>query len=673
VTLRRALVAVAALAAASAPARAAPVAAGPPGGEVTGLVAAPSDGRVAYATSPGGLFRTRDGGRRWTVVASSLGAAPQLLAVDPARPATLYAWTGERLARSADGGRRWRVLGRLPRSAGRAPSALVFDPRRPGALYLGTERSLLRSRDGGLHWREIAPLGPRFPGERPYRVAAAAVAVDGHGGVVLGGLDGLYRSDDGGARWSALDLAVHVLALAVDPERPERFYVAAVGAGVRGAPLFQTPGVFRTDDGGASWTRLEVDDLVGLAMDPAAPSTLYGTTAARDRLLRTTDAGTTWQPADAGLSGRLEALAVGGRGSRLWVGTGPDPATGAPGGAYASTARGARWLRVDAGLSASAVGAVASAARCPRRLYAAAGARLWASADGARAWRLAAEGPAPSGGQYGTPPSFSALAVDAGAASTAYAGSNVGVWRTQDGGRRWRRLDAGPDVVGFLAADPRLAGTVYAGAPGALLVTRDEGATWQDAGLDPLPQVAVSAMAFPGGRVVYAATKAVAGDGDEPRPRVGDGVYVSSDDGETWTLRSTGLADRHVGALAADPRRRSVLYAATEGGGVHRSLDGGRSWRRRGPGPRVAARRSPIAVSALAVDPATGALYAATSSGLWRSADGARSWAPLARSLVTSAVSGLSVDAAGAYLDAATYGLGVVRVPLRAGPAPRCR
>lgn len=160
-------------------------------------------------------------------------------------------------------------------------------------------------------------------------------------------------------------------------------------------------------------------------------------------------------------------------------------------------------------------------------------------------------------------------------------------------------------------------------------------------------------------------------------PRVGDGVFGSADGGATWTLLSTGLGDTHIGALALDPRHPATLYAATESHGLYRSMDAGRSWRRVGGGPIRRARR----VNVLAVDPATSRLYAANGPGawgngdwgLWRSGDGGHTWSALMPSVLHAVISGIAIDATGTYLDAGTYGLGVVRIPLRAGPAPRCR
>jgi hypothetical protein len=86
-------------------------------------------------------------------------------------------------------------------------------------------------------------------------------------------------------------------------------------------------------------------------------------------------------------------------------------------------------------------------------------------------------------------------------------------------------------------------------------------------------------------------------------------------------------------------------------------------------------------VNVLAVDPATSALHAANGTGafgngdwgLWRSADRGREWSPVLPNVLHAVVVGVAIDASGTDLDAATRGLGVIRIPLRAGSAPRCR
>jgi photosystem II stability/assembly factor-like uncharacterized protein len=98
--------------------------------------------------------------------------------------------------------------------------------------------------------------------------------------------NGVYRSDDGGATWRHLGLEEtrHVGKVEVHPEDPDVAYVAALGN--LWAPS-EERGVFRTTDGGATWEKvLYVDEHTGavdLVMDPSDPEVLYAATYQRLR------------------------------------------------------------------------------------------------------------------------------------------------------------------------------------------------------------------------------------------------------------------------------------------------------------------------------------------------------------------------------------------------------
>ena len=110
----------------------------------------------------------------------------------------------------------------------------------------------------------------------------------------------------------------------------------------------------------------------------------------------------------------------------------------------------------------------------------------------------------------------------------------------------------------------------------------------------------------------------------------GDGVFKSTDAGETWVLASSGLPDpspgspnRAVLALVINPVAPNILYVGTSGAGVFRSTDGGNTWAAISaglPSIKLFGQDPPrIFVSSLALDP-TGAttLYAGLSLGVWQ-------------------------------------------------------
>jgi photosystem II stability/assembly factor-like uncharacterized protein len=110
---------------------------------------------------------------------------------------------------------------------------------------------------------------------------------------------GLYRSDDGGARWSLLETPMTgsmVWSIAIDPTDASVMFAGT------GTP--STPGIFRSTDAGKSWERLAVDIAedcpnvgiprpTGIAVDPTNPRSIWVGLEV-DGVRHSTDGGTTW-------------------------------------------------------------------------------------------------------------------------------------------------------------------------------------------------------------------------------------------------------------------------------------------------------------------------------------------------------------------------------------------
>jgi photosystem II stability/assembly factor-like uncharacterized protein len=163
--------------------------------------------------------------------------------------------------------------------------------------------------------------------------------------------------------------------------------LAADPAGVLYATM-RLPGVFRSADGGLSWTALHDGPVDGnVAVDPSHPSTLYLCGVPGAILLESTDAGAHWAAAGRGLAGAGQGFVVAvepSRPSHLYLGT--------PRGIWRSADRGASWQPASHGLAAgelTPVGALALPARPAGTAFAGTPDGLYRTADGGDSWRLA--------------------------------------------------------------------------------------------------------------------------------------------------------------------------------------------------------------------------------------------------------------------------------------------
>jgi photosystem II stability/assembly factor-like uncharacterized protein len=262
-----------------------------------------------------------------------------------------------------------------------------------------------------------------------------------------------------------------------------------------------------------------------------------------------------------------------------------------------------RWTRIgpDGGLPY----ALAAAPSRPKLLYV--GLYLggvFRSADRGETWRFAGRG-------LGLLNDVFALAVDATAPATVWAGTGRGLFKSTDGGASWTAQRALGNGLGMVAADPRLHGVAWAGTfEGPIFQTRDGGATWR--ALPGSPQDVVALAVDPrSSSTLYAGTYTA-------------GLFKSVNGGATWKPLRTGLpASPITEQVVIDPHNPRTLFlvAATDAGRVFKSTNGGASWTRSDAGLRQ------VVVHQLAVDAGSSALvYAATNSGVFLSTNGGRTW-----------------------------------------------
>ncbi len=348
----------------------------------------------------------------------------------------------------------WRSVG--PYVGGRVV-AVSGVPSNPNLFYMGAvDGGIWKSTDYGIRWTNVSDS--TLPGSSN-SIGAIAVAPsdpqvlyagtgesDIRGDMISG--DGVFRSADAGKTWTRAGLEdTHTIAgLAIDPRNPDVVYAASMGH------VFtpdQHRGIFKTTDGGRTWTRvLFVNDSTGainLVMDPQHPKVLY---VAMWQAYRTP-----W------------TLQSGGAGSGL----------------YKTTDGGAHWTNISRrpGLPRDLLGkiGVAVAASNPSVVYATVQAHnggVFRSADGGATWtRVNDEWKLRQRAFY-----YMAIFVDPTNPNTVYMPEVDGLFVSHDGAKTFSPLHPPHGDNHIVWINPRDPKILLEGNDGGATVSTDGGKTW---------------------------------------------------------------------------------------------------------------------------------------------------------------------------------------------------
>ncbi len=538
------------------------------GGRAVAVAGVAGDPNVFYfGAVGGGVWATKNAGRTWSPIMDAMPVASiGALAVAPSDPRTIYAGSGEAdmrsdiihgngMYRSTDGGANWTHIGfDDSRQIGR----ILVDPNDPKMLLVAVlghaygpsdMRGVYRSSDGGETWTRTLFLN-RDTG-------AIDLAADPSMRVVFASLwqtrrppwsvyppssgpgSGLYRSSDGGITWTPVhgglpSEGLGKIGIAVAPSDPRRVY-AIVQA--------KAGGLYRSDDDGATW-RLQNGDVhlwergwyfCHVTVDPKDPDTLY---VSDTWLYRSRDGGASF--------GAIKGSKDGDDFHKLWI----DP----------SDSR-RMVLGSDQGASVSVDGAATWSSWFNQPT----GQFYHVAADAAFPYRL-----------YGAQ-------QDSGAAMILSRSDHAKIWA-----RDWRPISAGGES-GYVAPDPRDSNLVFGGA-----VDREDLRSNQTRSVSPTagkPGPWREEWTLP---LVF---------GRDAELYFGDQfVWRTRDRGAHWERISDDLARRRAGvpdtldaasavnvsepephgvvyALGPSPVRSNALWAGTDDGLIHLTLDGGRTWR----------------------------------------------------------------------------------------------
>ena len=243
------------------------------------------------------------------------------------------------------------------------------------------------------------------------------------------------------------------------------------------------------------------------------------------------------------------------------------------------------------------------------------------------------------------------LAVHPDDQSTWYVAVGSGnVWKTTNAGTTWEPIfdDQGSYSIGCVTVDPNRPETVWVGTGenvggrhvgygDGVYRSRDGGKAWENLGLRASEHIGMIAVDPRDSETVF-----VAAEGPLWSPGGDRGLFKTTDGGATWDKILGGGEYTGVNEIHLDPRDPDVMYAVTQqrfrnvaalinGGpesGIHKSTDGGRTWRELTVGlPAQDKGRIGLAISPLDPDVVYATVeLAQREGGFYRSDDGGESW-----------------------------------------------
>ncbi len=640
---------------------------GPPGGRIFDLFADPAEQDVVFAITANGVFRTDNGGLSWGPSSNGLTTV-STSAIVGAQGRLYIGTTLDGVFRSDDGGMNWRRV-----SDGLETldiRSLAVDPNNADVLYAGTRNGgIFMTDNGGAGWIKVnnglllftppnAP--PVFEGD----YSAIAIAPNDsqtiytlQSSAVNPGTGILFRTTNGGAQWNPIAFAGSGFSVKIDPEDSGTIYVGTslgltithdsfastepdtfLGPTVTDIAIDPTDTdvlyvstrlsrIFRSDDRGMTWTAINdgmaVGETFSLAVDPHTPARVYAGLNGTG-VFRSLDMGTNWKLASDGIFGTdVRVIAIDPQDSSNVL------AGAFGGGLFLSENGGNRWEEARDGLIATQPRAIAFAPQNPQVVYAGSvnpfsqgqGA-LFRSDNGGRDWENLPNG---------TGNSIYSIAVDSVNPQRFYVATASGVFRSDDGGQTFEGRN---DVDQFssgellnwtitdLEMDPANPNVLYAvgtsfdpfiGQLYQFFKTDDAGDNWQPGAptFTPLVDVTIDPTDT---RRLYLATSS--------------GIFRNEDASEEngFDQLVTGLpgdGNLSVTSIAVDGQDNGAVYAATSVG-VYKSTNSGTSWTIADTGLETTLAR------VIRDDPSNaGQLYAGTSSsGVFKTLDKGATWVP---------------------------------------------
>ncbi len=287
---------------------------------------------------------------------------------------------------------------------------------------------------------------------------------------------------------------------------------------------------------------------------------------------------------------------------------------------YKTRDGGQTWTNLSKGMSHSRVISMALDPVYPATVYAGTkGDAVFKSHDGGQIWRSMRSGI----DDVTISSVVNQFVFDPADNNHLFIATTMGVFETKNGGEHWtKKMEGMKEVlmVVTLGMDPTRSSVLYAGTSGGVYKTIDQAGHWEKVnnGLVPPDMVKTS-------RALN--VTAIAVDSYEPETVYAatlSGLYKTTDGARSWDRIGGSLPDQMIISMILDRSRKGVLYIVGRDG-VHRSEDGGSTWKSMNSGFTATNVRT---IAQSASDPKL--FYAGTNgSGLYRSRDAGETWEPM--------------------------------------------
>jgi hypothetical protein len=485
-------------------------------------------------------------------------------------------------------------------------------------LYAGTDGGVFRSTNYGASWTQISS------GLEGLKITSLAVAPNGTGGRILfaGGMDNstlggaIFRSNDNGVSWTkvfvdSLDRAhfgINVPALLV---RTSQTSETSIFAGI-----YYGGGIFCSKDYGSSW-----NNVLRSGATTAFASNDTDIFAIASGVLRSTDGGTIWVEKDTGITrssgfsnASITAIMI--NGTNIFVGMSNWNLEYPLCRLYRSTDHGNSWSQRDSGITAPTVSSFAVSGS---NIFAGTDSSIYLSTDNGVSWSVRNSGLGNTkigplavigtrvfaGTSHGVVLSTNAgsswtpvaglLSLSVSALSSngtgLFAGTYRGVYTSTDNGNNWNPKNSGWQDYSINALVSS-GSNIFTGTNKGVFVSTDNGTSWgeRDTGIVTSP---INALAINGSNLFAAGGLSVTTIFQNRRyvNIYNPGMYISSNNGMSWTMIDSGLAGRQnqVTSLSVDLSSggSGILYATTilpydlspdSSSGIYRSTNNGTTW-----------------------------------------------------------------------------------------------